>query len=911
MPLSRWAVFVPVIILLASSRQLSAQARLDTLSVRIQSTRQALSAVLEQLEHRYGIRIFKPKGVGRDVNVTLDLAPTLLPLALDRLLENTGLSYLIYRDQAIVIGDRALIERDFGVNYYQALEEALTIEKENEDKEEQPVIIGELSSLSAEGMATVSGRVTDAESGDAITGATLYIPELEKGTPTDAEGRFELTLPSGAYQLVVQYVGYGEKQLDLRVYSDGELPISLSKQSVALQEVIVEARAPDANVARVMAGVTQLDIKSIKKLPSFLGEVDLVRSLLLQPGISSIGEGVSGFNVQGGNIDQNLIMQDEAFLFNSSHAIGFFSTFNNDLVSSVELFKGIMPAQFGGRLAGVLDVEMRSGNFEEFRMRGGLSPVTARLSMETPVVKDRSSVIAGFRGAYSDWILGLIKVPEVQESSASFYDANLRYTHRLSDVHSLSLSGYTAWDRFRYADEFGFNYRTNSAQTFLRSVFSKSLLSRFSLTYSQYTSQEEDFSGGDASILENAVTYLKAKEQLTFTPANDLSVNGGGSAIRYWVDPGSTVPASPESSAPSRQLEQEKGLETATFLSAEWSPSAAFSMAAGLRFAWYAYLGPRTVFQYSGEGPPALSGITDTLRYSKRERIASYTSLEPRFSARYRFGPATSVKAGYSRTAQFINQVTDATSPTPTSTWQLSTPHIEPQRSHNFSLGFFQNFRDNQWETSAEIYYRLIDKLFDYRDFADLTVNEHLETELLPGEGRAYGLELSIKRKTGRLNGWISYTLSRSELKVQGVGNNSWYPANYDKPQDLTIVLNFLPTERQTFSLNFTYSSGRPTTAPLGTYTLTNGLNVLDYSARNQLRIPDYHRLDLAYTFGQGYNKTKRFKTSWTVSLYNVYGRRNAFSVYFTQKPFNPPKANRLSILGGVFPSLTFNFELI
>ena len=911
MHLSRLAVFVLISFLLAYSQQIIGQARLDTLPVRIQSNGQPLPAVLEQLERTYEIRIFNPQKAGNEISVTLDLASTPLPRALDRLLEGTGLSYLIYRDQAIFISERALIKQDFGARYYQVLEEALIAKKKNEKESKDPVIIGTPDQLSPTGKAMISGQVTDAENGEVITGATLYFPKLEEGAATGSEGRFNIMLPPGVYQLEVQYVGYGEKQIDLEVYSDGELPISLNKRSIALQEVIVEARAPDANVARVMAGVTQLDVKSIKKLPSFLGEVDPIRSLLLQPGISTIGEGAAGFNVRGGQIDQNLIMQDEAFLFNSSHALGFFSTFNSDLISSLELYKGIMPAQYGGRLASVLDVEMRSGSFETFRMQGGLSPVAARLSMETPILEERSSIIAGFRGAYSDWILDLVQVPEVQESSASFYDANLRYTHRLSEVHSLSLSGYTAWDRFRYADEFGFKYRTRTAQLFLRSAFSKSWLSRFSLTYSRYTSREEDLSGGDASLLDHAVSYLKAKEQLTFTPANDLSFDGGMSAIRYWVDPGSIQPASPESSALPRQLERDKGLETAAFLNAEWSPNAVFSVSAGLRFAWFAYLGPQTVFQYAGEGPPVLAALTDTLHYGRGEHIASYTSLEPRLSARYRFGPTTSFKAGYSRTAQFINQITDASSPTPTSIWQLSTPNIEPQRSHNFSVGFFQNFQNNHWETSAEIYYRLIDHLFDYRDFADLTVNEHLETELLPGEGRAYGLELSIKRNTGRLNGWISYTLSRSELLVQGVGNNTWYPSNFDTPHNLTLVINFLPTRRHTFSLNFNYRSGRPTTAPIGSYTLNNGLKVLDYSTRNQLRIPDYHRLDLAYTFGQGFNKKKRFKTSWTVSIYNVYGRRNALSVFFIQQPYNPPTANRLSILGGVFPSLTFNFELI
>ncbi|MDX1666130.1 MAG: TonB-dependent receptor, partial [Saprospiraceae bacterium] len=359
------------------------------------------------------------------------------------------------------------------------------------------------------------------------------------------------------------------------------------------------------------------------------------------------------------------------------------------------------------------------------------------------------------------------------------------------------------------------------------------------------------------------------------------------------------------------QVPQEKGLESAAFFNAEWSVSPAFQFSAGLRFNLYNYFGPQTEFVYASGAPFNRLDIVDTLRFDKGEVIETYNSLEPRLSMRYRLNPESSVKAGYSRTSQFINQIFNTDTPTPISRWQLSTLYIEPQRAHNFSLGYFRNFENNLWETSAEVYYRVMDEMFDFKDFAELNVNEHLETELLRGEGRAYGLELSVKKKEGTFNGWVSYTYSRAERQIPGINQGDWYPSNFDKPHDASLILNYQPNQRNTITLSFNFSSGRPTTPPIGNYQDPSGLIVPVYSDRNQVRIPDYHRLDLAYTLGQGYNRTKKFKTSWTISIYNVYSRENAFSVFFTQGPFRLVQANQLSILGSAFPSLTFNLELI
>ena len=630
-------------------------------------------------------------------------------------------------------------------------------------------------------------------------------------------------------------------------------------------------------------GVERLEVKEIQKLPAFLGEVDVVKSLLLQPGVSSVGDGAAGFNVRGGDIDQNLIIQDEAFIFNAAHALGFFSTFNSDLVRNVTLYKGNIPAQFGGRLASVLDVGMREGNFERYSLKGGLGPVSSRISFEGPVVRGKSSFLGGFRSTYSDALLELVNIPEVQRSSVFFYDANLRYTHRFDEKNLLTVSGYSTKDRFIFNQDFGYEYTTWIAQLIYKRIFSDRLFSNFSVTYSEYANSQLNLGGIEASSLDTKLAYLKIKEQLTLTSTNNLQLDAGISSIYYTIQPGALEPYDQFSELIPRSLERENGLESAAFLNAQWNISPALQISAGLRFALYQFLGPQTDFVYQEGLPLRVENITDTVFYDNGTTIASYHSLEPRFSARYRFSPSTSLKLGYSRTAQFINQISDTNTPTPGSQWQLSTNYIEPTRAHNFSIGLFKNFKDNSWETSASLYYRDINVLFDYVDFAELDVNEHLETELLKGIGRAYGFELSLNKKAGNLHGFLNYTLSRTARLVNGINDGDWFPGNFDKPHDLSMVLNFQANQRHTFTLSFNYATGRPTTAPVSSYTEANGLVVPVYSDRNQLRGPDFHRLDLAYTIGQGYKKNKKFKTSWTISIYNLYGRRNAFSIFFTK----------------------------
>ena len=887
---------------------LSAQSALD-IRINARIDNQPILKVLQAIEDRHPVRFFFNEKDLPDRAFSATFSDTRLEDALTEMLNGTSFGYFLYRDASIILAPEWTINEVFSANYYKALEESISNTKDPEE-EQKEITIGDISQLRPSGKANITGKVVDAESGEPIIGATILWTELGTGTATDADGTFSAELPTGKLEMKIQYVGYQDMVRNVTILSDGELLLKLNTQAVNLQEILVRADAPDDNVESAQIGVASLDVQEIKKLPALLGEVDVVNTLLLYPGVSTVGEGASGFNVRGGDVDQNLILQDEGFIFNVSHALGFFSTFNADLISNVELYKGNIPAQFGGRLASVLDVEMRDGDYDAFHLKGSVGIISSKINLEGPVVKGTSSFIGGFRSSYTDWFLQRIDVPEVQKSSAFFYDANFRYSHRLSDKNIITLAGYSAKDEFSYNEEFGFEYGTQMGQLIFRSIFNENFYSRFSFTASKYESTQIDFTGLDGAQLDNDVTYYKVKEHLTMTPQKDLKLDFGLSGILYDIAPGSQAPYGTESELIAKSLENEKGLEAAVFANAEWEISPALLITAGLRFAYYGYLGPQTVFEYENGIPISPSAIIDSTRY-EGGTIASYNSLEPRISLRYKLNANTSIKAGYSRTAQFINQIFNSASPTPTSLWQLSTNYIKPNRSHNSSIGFYKNFNENLWETSVEVFYRSMDQLFDFIDFADLAVNEHIETELREGTGRAYGLELSVKKKEGTVNGWLSYTYSRSERQVLGINNGEWYVSNFDIPHNLSFILNYQPNQRNTFTVNFNYSTGRPTTFPIGNFETIRGAVVPIYSDRNQLRIPDYHRLDLAYTLGQGYNKTKKIKTSWTISVYNVYGRRNAFSLYYTQAPFQGVQANRLSILGSALPSITLNIELL
>lgn len=864
--------------------------------------------ILEQLDSRTDYSFYyKISDLSNQQLPAYQFEDTPLDQVLDRVLSTTRLGYIVYQNEAIVVLPKALANQAFTADYYRA-KEAASVEVEEERKE---LKVGAIDELSIDGQATVSGVIRDAETRESIIGASIRWEDLDVGTITGLEGEFETKIPAGVHYLKISYLGYEDINTPVRVMSDGVVRLRMEKGAIDLEEVTVSANKADANIESAQIGVAKVDIESVRKNPALMGEADVVKSLLQNAGVTTVGEGASGFNVRGGDVDQNLILLDEAILLNSSHALGFFSAFNTDLLQDVELYKANMPAQFGGRLASVMNVGLTEGNFDELKIKGGIGPVTSRLSFAGPVVKDKVTVYGGMRASYINWLLDLVDNVEVSNSSAFFYDANFGLTARLGENNTLRVSGYGSQDEFTYNEDFGFDYSTYLAQLNLRSTLSDEWLNKLSAVYHTYNSNQYDIGGLTGTTLTNQVDYIKLKDQLTYSPSTQLRLDGGLSGIFYDVKPGDISPYDEESDVVATQLENEKGLEAAAFLNGEFNFGAAWQVSGGVRMSYFAFLGPKTVFEYQDPDNPTRLNTTGSTFYESGENIANYLNLEPRISLRYRMGASSAIKGGYSRTVQYINQIFNSDVPTPVSQWQLSTNYIEPTKSHNLSLGYFLNLKDDSWETSAEVYARSVDQLFDYKDFADLTNNPQIETELLSGIGRSYGLELSVKKKVGEVYGSLNYTLSRSERLIEGVNADEWYPSNFDKPHDLSLVFNYQPNRRNTLTVNFVYGSGRPTTPPVGNYITSQGLVVPVFARRNAARIPDYHRMDIAYTLGKGYKRDKKFQTSWTISVYNVYGRQNAYSVFFSQAPFQGAQANRLAILGTVFPSLTFNFEIL
>ncbi|NJB86893.1 hypothetical protein GGR26_002670 [Lewinella marina] len=893
----------PILLILLLALPVAGQDAGPTITLQSESIGRV--AALQQMDRYTPLRIFWQDTQVKDEPLRLSLQQATPREALEAILEGTGLSFIAYRD-VYVIGPATTIGTEFDAAYYAAVAEQVDADAE-EAGARGPETIGSFATLGATGMATVSGTVTD-DDGEPVIGATLRVTGTEQATTTDTEGNYTLRLAPGTYELLIGYVGYGRQERGIRVQGDGRFDIALLPSATDLQQVVVTEQAADANVGRVQAGVQRLDLAQLERLPTFMGESDVVKALLLNPGVSTIGEGATGFNVRGGEIDQNLLLQDYGILLNSSHALGFFSTYNADLLKSVDLYKANMPARFGGRLASVLDVQQRDGNFDHLRVKAGLGPVTGRVMLEGPIVKDRSSFIAGVRSSYTGWVLRLASQENVKNSSAFFVDGNLRLTQRIGETGTLSVSGYGSEDQFTYNNAFGFRYRTLLGQSEYNHIFSDRFYGRLGVAYSDYQSRQTDLGTTTAEILDNGVAYLIVKPHLTYEVSDDLQLSGGLELDHYRVNPGERQPGGEESLVSPRQLPEEQGVELSFFGEADYRVSERFSVIAGLRYTNYRFLGAATVTEYT-DGIPRSGNETGTREYGAGETVAAYQSLQPRLSARYRVGRSGSVRAGYARTAQFLNQIYLSASPTPSSQFQLSTGYIPPFLSHNVSLGYFLNLNNNNVELGVEGYARLIDQLWDYRDFADVIVNPQLETEIRIGEGCAYGLELSGKKKVGEINGLVSYTLSRTERQVAGINGGDYYSSNFDKPHNFVLTFNWNPNQRNTLTANFTYGTGRPITAPVGNYRVDNGLLVPVYTARNSLRIPDYHRLDLAYTLGKGYNQKRTVQTSWTVSLYNVYARKNAFSVYYTQSADQTNVANRLAVLGTVFPAITLNIE--
>ena len=760
--------------------------------------------------------------------------------------------------------------------------------------------------------AVLSGMITNPTSGEQLLGATIFSETEGIGTVTNDSGRYVLILPVGLHSLVFRSIGLAEERRVVNLYVNGVIDLGLNEQSFSLEEVVVRGAPSNQNVVDVRSGVVSLNVEDIRELPTLLGELDVLKSLLSLPGVSSIGEGAGGINVRGGKVDQNLVLFDNAQLFNTSHALGLFSVFNPDVISNFTLYKGSVPAQFGGRTSSVLDVEMKKGDFDQFKLKAGLGAITSRLLVEGPLLKGKTSYLLGGRVSYANWILSEVERPEVRDSRANFYDFNGMIAHRFNPSNTLSLSYYHSYDFFRFGSQFGYQWRTQATTAKWNAIIQPNFSSSTALIFGGYKNLQFEPEGVRAFDYRNGQTYSQLKQHFILETKKKHLINFGFEGIQYKNDPNQIDPRGESSTVLQERISREVGREMALFLNDDFELSPKLAISVGLRYSLFQALGPDSIFVYEDGSPLSEQSIVDTIPYTTGDVITSYGGFEPRLSIRYRIGKDASVKLSYNRMRQYIHLISNTTASSPVDVWQLSTDYIAPQISDNYSLGFFRNFDDNAIETSVEVFYRDIQNLVDYKDFASLLLNNHLETDLLSGRGKAYGAEVLLKRNEGRLTGWMSYTFSRSRIKVDGahpasrINEGNWYSSSFDKPHDITLASKYELSKNIFWGVNFTYSTGRPISAIIASYEVNNVI-IPHYSERNAYRIPDYYRLDMSLTFKGKKLVNRRYHDSFTISVYNFLARQNAFSVYYQQtRDRFVPSATKLSVLGTIIPAISY-----
>lgn len=773
----------------------------------------------------------------------------------------------------------------------------------------------------AQNKFTINGVVKDASNGETLIGATVYIKELKNGATTNEYGFYSLTLPVGNYTIDFSYVGFELIAQSITLDKNTQLNIELKPEASQLEEVVVQAELEQANVQNLEMSTNKLEMKTILKIPTLLGEADVFRSLLLLPGVSTVGEGASGFNVRGGSVGQNLVLLDEAPVYNSSHLFGFFSVFNPDAVKDVKLYKGAVPSRYGGRLASLLDVRMKEGNSKKFEATGGVGTIFSRLAVEAPIIKDRASFIIAARRSYID-VLAKPFVPLLKEGGAlNFYDLTMKANYNINRKNRIYLSGYFGRDVFMFDKNQGFSWGNTTSTVRWNHLFNERLFSNTTFVYSKYDYKLQ-FGDDDRNRFNwnSSISNFIFKPQFTYFINSDNELNFGADIIYYTFEPANAVGISNGSSV-DVSLEEKYNLETALYIGNSQKISDALSIDYGLRFSYFQSFGPGTVYTYNDTVPGLRRYPVSEKIYKRNESIATYSNFEPRLSFKVQTSPTSSVKGSYNRMAQYLHLISNTTASNPLDVWNPSSKNIKPEIGDQYTLGYFKDIGEKrQYEISVETYLRYTQNQIDYIDGADLLINRYLEGDLLSGKGRAYGLETYFQKKTGRLTGWVSYTLGKTELQVEGVNRGQWYDTRYNQTHNLKITGFYDINERWSVSSNFVYTSGTPTTFPTSRYSIQGIL--VPYNAndsRNNVKLPDYHRLDVSFRLEgrkMKHGKPRRNTDYWVFSVYNLYARKNPFSIYFSQKDDRVPtgqpiesQATQLSIIGTVVPSVSYNFK--
>ncbi len=763
-------------------------------------------------------------------------------------------------------------------------------------------------SLSAENNVkneySLSGYITDKSNGEHLPGATVYITNLKKGTASNVYGYYYISLKPDIYKVVYSYVGYDDVTIEIELVSDTSINIELMPAAKNLDEVEITDKAINEQVASTQMSVTKMDNKTIKAIPALLGEVDLIKALQLLPGVKFAAEGSSGISVRGGGPDQNLVLLDEANVYNAGHLMGFFSVFNNDAVQSVELYKGDLPAKYGGRLSSLVDIRMKEGNKKKFHGSGGIGIISSRLMLEGPIVKDKASFMVAGRRSYADLFLRLSSNNDIKNNILYFYDLNGKVNYRINQNNHVYLSGYFGKDVFKN-DFFGMNWGNATGTLRWNHIFDEKLFSNFTFVVNRFSynvSFQED--SPHAFVWQSSLSDYNIKGDFTWYANANNKVTFGFSSIFHDFFPGTIEGLNDDSFISEFALQSNYALESALYLSNEQKIGPRITVKYGLRLSIFNNIGPATSYQFDGAGQ-----VTDSTVYARGDFYNTYLGLEPRLGIVFRVNEISSVKVSYSRNNQYIQQAQNSVAGSPLSIWIPASPNVKPQAADQVAAGYFRNFKEGLFETSVEAYYKSIKNAVDFRDFAELLLNKYIEGEILDGKGWGYGIELMARKNYGKLTGWISYAYSRAYKKVDGINHGNQYPSSYDRPHDFSIVGNYDLNPRISFGLSWIYLTGQPVTFPVGRFEY-GGVNVPLYSDRNSYRMPDYHRLDISFTWRDKPEKKKRFRNEFNISVYNLYNRKNPWVIYFQTDPDDPTTTYaEMTYLFGIIPTFTWNFS--
>lgn len=748
---------------------------------------------------------------------------------------------------------------------------------------------------------TVSGSIKDAENGEDIIGAIVSVKELEgKGTSSNSYGFYSLTLPAGDYTLVYQFIGYALQEKVISLKSNQTFNIQLGFSETTLGEVEVLGEKRDQNVKSTEMGVVRIDPKAVESVPVLFGERDIIKVFQMTPGVKSAGEGNSGFYVRGGSADQNLILLDEAPVYNASHLLGFFSVFNSDALKDVTLYKGGMPAEYGGRASSVMDIKMRDGNSKKLGVTGGIGLISSRLTIEAPIVKDKGSFMISGRRTYADMFLKLSKDKDIKSSQLYFYDLNLKSNYQINEKNRIFLSGYFGRDNFGLADVFGFDWGNATGTLRWNHLVNDKMFSNTSVIFSNYNYRFKFNADGNDVKFTSSIQDWNLKQDFSYFPHPNHKVKFGFNAIYHTFIPGEIE--SDFQSFNDVKLTNRYALEGGVYVQNDHSITERFGIQYGLRYSFFNYMGEGKAYTFDAEGVK-----TSEQSYKAWQTIKTYGGFEPRLSAKYEVDKQSSVKASVNRAFQYLHLLSNSTSAQPTDIWVPSSNNVKPQISDQVSLGYFRNFKDNKYEASVEGYYKIFQNQIDYRNGANLFFNDEAEGDLVYGKGRAYGAEFYLRKQTGKFTGWVSYTWSRSLRTFDQINEGNEFPSRQDRIHDFAIVMMYEINDRLKISGNWIYYTGTAVTFPSGKYEV-GGISVPYYTERNGYRMPDYHRLDLGLTWEV---KTKKeYESSWNVSIYNAYARRNAYAITFRDNEDNPAQKEAVRVaLFRIVPSITYNFS--